>query len=134
MAPRAPKPGSTRKGGDSGRVLRFKIVLDGDELLLDMRDVGAMDEQMFEAQTKTTFADVLQKLDSPPNLAALVWLARRKRGEKRLTYRDVLKGFPSRMDLADMHEAGTFDLDVLTEEDLVEEEVEGTDPLPSADD
>lgn len=140
MAPRAPRPGTTRRARPKQNTLRFEIDLDGDHLVLDMRDVGAMDEQMFEAQVKRTISEVGSNLDSPQYLAAIVWFARRKRGEKRLNYRDVLRDFPSRMELADMFDAGTFDLDVITGDDDIDEapadgeEVEATDPLPSAGD
>lgn len=129
MAPRAPRPGTTPSTTqDDDVALGFQIEMNGETLVLNFADIGAVDDEIFESQTKKTLTDVLNKLDHPPNLAALVWFARRKRGERKLTYREVLKRFPGRVELGEMFTDGRFDIDVITSE---EPEDSDADPLPS---
>lgn len=135
MAPRAPRPGTTpgSKQNSEGEFTGFKITMHGDVLTLNFADIGAVDEQIFESQTKKTLSEVLEKLDHTPNLAALVWFARRKRGERKLIYRQVLRDFPGRMELGEMFADGSFDLDFVDSEtdDGIDEEANVPDPLPS---
>lgn len=141
MAPRAPRPGTTpssKKRSSEESFTGFKITMDDDELALNFADIGPMDEQIFESQTGKTLSEVMEKLDHTPNVAAVVWFARRKRGERRLTYRQVLREFPGRTELGEMLEDGTFDIDFVSaddenlSDDVVEKEEEVTsDPLPS---
>lgn len=134
MAPRAPRPGTTpsaTKDPDE-EFTGFKITLYDEVLVLNFADIGPMDEQIFESQTKKTLSEVLEKLDHTPNVAALVWFARRKRGERKLIYRQVLRDFPTRMELAEMFTDGTFDLDFIDGSE--DEEAAASDPLPSGGD
>lgn len=128
MAPRAPRPGTTPTSKPKG-FKGYKINWDGDLLTLDFRDIGAMDEQRFEAQTKKTIPEAVAKLDHLPHLAGLVWFARVKRGERKLAYTTVLREFPTRSELGEMFDDGRFDIDFF--DGTEEEEVEGSDPLPS---
>lgn len=132
MAPRAPRPGTTPTSKPKG-FKGFKITLDDDLLALDFRDIGATDEQRFESQTRKTLSEVVSKLDHIPNLAAIVWFARLKRGERKLNYANVLREFPSRSELEDMNDDGRFDIDFLDGTEPDEGEVSASDPLPSDD-
>ncbi len=138
MAPRAPRPGTTpssKKKRSDEQFTGFKITMFDDELALNFADIGPMDEQIFESQTHKTLSEVMEKLDHTPNVAAVVWFARRKRGERKITYRQVLRDFPGRLELGEMFADGTFDIDFVSPEDDedIEEEVDTSDPLPSAD-
>lgn len=125
----APTPGhSSRK---KARRQGFRVTI-GDtvhELLL--RDIGPGDEGLVRQTTGRPLTAYLNAdgygLDS---FAVIVWMARRKAGERKLRLDQVFDEFPDYATLNEMTEDGTFEFDVVEDTDRSDEEAAGSHPLP----
>lgn len=137
----APRPGTTPNANARKKPKRsgFRIRIYNDVWELHLRDIGPGDEGLVRQTTGRPFSSYLseQGLDS---MGVILWMARRKAGEKKLTLAKVFEQIPNYYDLADMTENDEFDFEPV--EDFDGEEAEeiididseevSTHPLPSA--
>jgi hypothetical protein len=97
----------------------LKLTIDGAEHVVRAGDLTALDSRELRRQVGMSFTGLMQAFASDPDIdliAAIVWLARRIRGEALLSYDDV---------------AGEMGYDVLDRIEFAEpepEETDGTDP------
>lgn len=83
---------ASRKGLDTGAT----IVVDGTEYTVRAGDLNALDEHALRQQYGCSYVELLGELAHRPGLdsiAALIWLSRRKDGERDLAYNAVAEGF-----------------------------------------
>jgi hypothetical protein len=131
MAPIPPRPGSTPSSvavqEREDRRRRIAVAtLGADEYRLHLSDVGPEDNRICRKQTGLPFWAYFEDfgLDS---LLVIVWMAQRKAGDRNLHYGKVEADYPTNESIA---EAG-WTLDIV-DEDTIDVEVVGEDPLPSA--
>ena len=93
----APTPGKA-----AAKRVALKITVNGDERVLHLADLGPNDDLLARKETGLPVSQFVTEdsfgLDS---LAILWWVARRKNGEPRLKFREVLKTFPTMAEAAD---------------------------------
>lgn len=120
----APTPGS----GKSKR-LGLRITIDGDTRDLYLADLGPADDLRARKECGLPVTQFVSEerfgLDS---LAVLWWTARRKTGEPKLKFSEVVKRFPNQVEMAEMMDEDRFTIEEIGADD--EEGDEG--PLPSA--
>lgn len=133
----APRPGSmTRK---RSKRAGFRVTIGTDVWTLRTADIGPGDDFMVRRITGRPLSQYLTSdtfgLDS---VAIIVWIARRKQGETKLTFQRVLDEMPSFEEIDELTENDEFELEQLEDLDADRgdaavdvEEVAG-DPLPSA--
>lgn len=137
---RAPRPGTAgRRPKRSG----FRVRIRDETWTLRSSDIGAGDDFMVRRQLGRPLSQFLTGdgfgLDS---VAVIVWMARRKAGETRLTWQRVLDEMPTFEEFDELTENDEFDLDVVDDLDKLpagdvlelESEENSDDPLPSAGD
>lgn len=72
--------------------LGVSLTVDGTEYVVREGDMTALDTMMLRRETGLSFVEILINLNRSPDIdlvAALVWLARRQRGEQTLPYMAV---------------------------------------------
>lgn len=70
----------------------LKLTIDGAEYVVRAGDLTALDSRELRKQVGMSFAALLQAFNTDPDIdliAAVMWLARRIKGEAQLTYDDV---------------------------------------------
>jgi hypothetical protein len=134
----APRPGSlTRKRSKRSG---FRVTIGQDVYTLRTADIGPQDDFLVRRVTGGTPLSAFLTgtsfgLDS---VAVIVWMARRKAGEKRLSFQRVLEEMPSFEEIDELTENDEFELEQLEDLDADGQavvDVEGevvTDPLRSA--
>jgi hypothetical protein len=113
----APRPGSiTRK---RSKRAGFRVTIGPDVHVLRTADLGPGDDHMVRRITGRPLSQYLTAdtfgLDS---VAVIIWMARRKAGEKRLTLQRVMDEMPSFEEIDELTENDEFELEQL--EDLDE--------------
>jgi hypothetical protein len=89
---KAPPPGKTIN--EASR--RFRITLGGETRELSLTDLGPGDDLVARQQTGIPVQPFFEEdRFGPDSLLILWWMARRKNGEKRLKFSEVLAEFPS---------------------------------------
>lgn len=143
MAPRAPRPGTTpnsvrKKAKRSG----FRVTIGDAVYELRSADIGPGDDMLVRRITGYPLSQFLTAgtfgLDSA---AVIVWMARRKAGERKLSLQKVLDEMPSFEELDELAENDEFEVEPIADFDDAPSsvdvlELEGeeivADPLPSA--
>lgn len=132
MAARAPKPGTTAnsnlaKARKKAKRSGFRVTIGLDVWTLHTADIGPGDDFLVRRQTGVPLSVFLTSdsfgLDS---VAVIVWTARRKAGEKRLTFQRVLEEMPSFAEIDELTENDEFLLERLEDDD---EETEAVDVI-----
>lgn len=137
MAPRAPKPGSTpnavrKKSKRAG----FRVTIGDAVYELRTADLGPGDDMMVRKITGYPLSQFLTAgtfgLDS---IAVIVWMARRKRGEKKLTLDRVYAEFPSFEEIDELTENDEFEIEQIEDFDADAQaaavlELEGEEVVP----
>ena len=95
----APRPSTQRQHTRTSEKKRDAALDEGIKLTIDdvtyevrSGDLTALDARALRQQVKMTFPELLEALGESPDIdliAALVWLARRLKGERNLTYDEV---------------------------------------------
>ncbi len=124
---KAPTPGRSRN-----KRTGLRITLDGDTRDLYFGDLGPADDLRARKECGMPVSQFINEdrfgLDS---LAILWWTARRKNGEPKLKFSEVLKTFPGQVEMAELMDQDRFTIEEITPDD--EDEVDEG-PLPSAGD
>jgi hypothetical protein len=121
----APTPGHTSK---RAKRKGFRVTLYGERHELHLRDVGPGDAGLVRQTTGRPLNTYLNDYDLD-SMAVILWLARRKAGERKLTLAKVFDTFPNWEELNEMMEDGRADFEVL--EDLDDEDdVDEVEPHP----
>lgn len=117
----APTPGQTRKDEIKRAGVRIKI--NENEYVLHMADLGPNDDLIARKETGLPVTPFFEEerfgMDS---LMMMYWMARRKSGEPKLRYAQVIEEFPTYQSV----------MDAQIEVEAIEEDVKDNDPLPSA--
>lgn len=120
----APTPGASSKRAG------LRITMDGDSRDLFLADLGPADDLRARKECGLPVSQFMSEerfgLDS---LAILWWTARRKTGEPKLKFSEVVKEFPNQEDLAAMLDDERFSIEEIGADEPTED---GADPLPSA--
>lgn len=131
----APTPGQLRKRAKRSG---FRVTIGTETWVLRTADIGPGDDFLVRRQTGVPLSQYLTAdsfgLDS---VAVIVWMARRKNGEKRLTFARVLEEFPNFEEIDELTENDEFELEQLEDVDddpgpVIDVDEVVPDPLPSA--
>ena len=102
MGAKAPTPGVGRRIAISEELkvaeeewVRVRCGRDGKDVTLRHSSIGPEDERMCEAQAGVNLWRALADPSSVTNIAVIYWAARRKNGERKLAFADVVKSFPN---------------------------------------
>lgn len=128
----APTPGHRKRAKRNG----FRVTLYGEVYELQLRDLGPSDVGLVRQTTGRSLNSYLADLDID-SIALIIWLARRKAGEKKLMLAKVFEMVPSQYEFSELMEAGTADFEVIEDVDEVDASVIDVDevdthPLPHA--
>lgn len=130
---RAPRPGSTASDQETER-LGLRITFRDRTLTLHLDDLGPNDDLAARKETGFPVAPFINDdRFSTDSICVLWWMARRKNGERRLRYQDVVKTWPGLVELGRMFDDGTLAIEEITADTDVDDlEVleAGPDPLP----
>lgn len=141
MAPRAPRPGTTPSSNGVATRTRakrtgFKVTIGDDVWILHTADIGPGDD--FVTRRQTNGIPLSQFLTADgfglDSVAVIIWTARRKAGEKRLTLDRVMEEMPSFEEIERLSEEDRFLLERLEEVEEVDNVIDVDalpDPLPS---
>lgn len=134
MTARAPKPGAGRRIAISEEMaasndawITVVCERDGKEVTLRQSAIGPSDEQQAKAEAGVSIWDAMRAPTDITSIAAVYWMARRKNGERDLTFRKVIKTFPNIQAIVD---AG-IEMYVGPDDDADEEQDPSVDPTPS---
>lgn len=143
MAPRAPRPGTTSNSPTNRPKRRgWRVTIRDQYWDLNFADLGAEDDYLVRRQVGVPLSVFLGGGDfGIDTIAVIVWMSRRKAGEKRLNLQRVFDELPTKAEFDELAENDEFSLDRL--EDIDDDEpdpgvidVAGEevlpDPLPSA--
>lgn len=99
----APTPTTAPNGTPAGEPTRkLKITLGGAERVLDFAEVGPGDDIVARKETGLAISPFLEENTvGADSVLILWWFARRKNGEPRLTFAEVLAEFPTYQALAE---------------------------------
>lgn len=127
---KAPRPGVTKKPKRAA----IRITVEGDTCTLYMADLSPEDDLLARKETGYPVSPFINdERFGADSFALLWWMARRKRGERRLRFREVLKEMPGVVELGEMLDDGRIEFEAIEEgdEDVIDVEEAGPDPLPS---
>lgn len=135
MPARAPKPGVGRRIAISEEMasaeddwLRVVCERDGRDVTLLASSIGPSDETACLHQAGVDLWSAMSNPTSITNIAAVYWMARRKNGERELTFKKVAKTLPN---IAALVDAGIEMYLPDPEGDDGDEEAEAVDPTGS---
>lgn len=118
----------------------YRVVLYGETYVLQMRDLGPRDEALVRQTTGRPLTSYLNGdgfgLDS---LGIIIWICRRKAGERKLTLSKVFDGLPTYGEWTEMIDDGRADFEQLDDvdeaaddeaESIIDVDEVDTHPLP----